>query len=478
MKKTVLGLIFFVILIMTGCGKKEEATVPLVTNNASPTITVSESPDAVPIIDLTDKKVLYAYVNSNIIDLTQEDFDTWEIYYSDITGEGTNEAVLVSTYGANWHNKVEILSVDSGEIKAIPCNINAGKNGTKVDYTDGFLVVTASSSGTGEFFTIMELYIYAGSQMVNVLNEIYLEHQVASQDVDFFETGSIEGGLKDFEFTITKEDRLTGETSVIKKSQYSYDPETMMFEEKSLLADSDNIAQSSDKNDYSFQVKDGSLYIVYGDTSETYIEGGRIYDIVKDNITMQEELYVLSAYQEGNLLYFTVKAPDYSVGKVLYYCDLNTGFIFWVGTDTNANEEGEGVRLTQFSDETLRSENVQYSDYAAVIVPMYPLAGLNYNLLTVMPFVDIPDGYDLNFAIFGTLEGVNIKRYDNDEIGYQWDIGDLTNTILSIHSGLQSDRSYYKITGVVHVGEGLYEDVSFTLDDMRDSSEYGIYLIR
>jgi hypothetical protein len=37
--------------------------------------------------------------------------------------------------------------------------------------------------------------------------------------------------------------------------------------------------------------------------------------------------------------------------------------------------------------------------------------------------------------------------------------------------------SYYEVAGTVHVGNGLYKDVRFTLDDMRDASDFDVFLI-
>jgi hypothetical protein len=477
MKKIFLAILAFTVLTFTGCANKTSDPSPSETGSVTPPSVESANSDAGQTVDLTDKNVLYHYVKSELADITQEDFETWEIFYFDITGDGNDEAVLVSTYGANWHEKIEILSADDGKAEPIPCDIYAGKNGTVVDFIDGFMTVVAASGGTGEYFQVLELSAYDGSKMVPVLGGLTVEHQVAAQDTDYTESGDIEGDLTDFTYTLTKTDNIAGKTTVVEKTQYTYDADHMVFDKKTLQTEPSETAPSAGAGEFSFKVTNGSLVVTYGNETRTYIEGGVVYDIVKEGATGQEKLYVLNAYREDDLLYFTVKAPDYSVGEVLYYFDMTTGIIHWVGSETGGAEEGEGVRLTGFTDETIRDMSIYYGDYSAVIIPFYPASGYNYGNLDLMPFIDNPDGYGLDVAIFGTLESVNITRYDDGVAGSYWDLGDLTNTILSIHSNLQSDMSYYEISGVVHVGEGLYEQVSFTVDDMRAPEDYDMIFI-
>lgn len=145
---------------------------------------------------------------------------------------------------------------------------------------------------------------------------------------------------------------------------------------------------------------------------------------------------------------------------------------------SNSNTEiGGGVRLSGFVNENFRGEQINYDEYSAVIIPFY--SGQNSNKLGKTPYLDHPDGKVLDFAVFGKLQDVVITRYENmEDSGKKDDYGMIENTILNIHSRLPSDMSYYKITGKVQTGEGVFKDVVFSLDDMRSASDYNVILVR
>jgi len=97
--------------------------------------------------DIKNKSALHQYVKEEIVDISSERFDQWQVYYFDITSDGTEEAVLVDSYGTDWYDKVEIISKDNGQFERIPSDIFVGKYGTTAEFKDGFLAVTLKNGG-------------------------------------------------------------------------------------------------------------------------------------------------------------------------------------------------------------------------------------------------------------------------------------------------------------------------------------------
>ncbi len=75
--------------------------------------------------NLMDRDDLYEFVQQEIIDIPREVFDTWEVFYLDVTSDGVDEAVLVSPYGQHWHPLMEIIRLDGRKLQRIVLmNIN------------------------------------------------------------------------------------------------------------------------------------------------------------------------------------------------------------------------------------------------------------------------------------------------------------------------------------------------------------------
>jgi len=184
--------------------------------------------------DIKNKSALHQYVKEEIVDISSERFDQWQVYYFDITSDGTEEAVLVDSYGTDWYDKVEIISKDNGEFERIPSEIYLGKHSNTPELMDGFLALTSGTGGTGEQFEELSLYAYDGSKMVEVLDRLLLHHVVEFPNAQFEEIGKIDGKLTDFTYTVTKYDKKTDKTTTETKEQYTYNPNNMKFDIKTL----------------------------------------------------------------------------------------------------------------------------------------------------------------------------------------------------------------------------------------------------
>lgn len=241
MKKVIALLIMtgLVLLSLTGCssGKseeqlKEELKAQLKAemaqeNNKS---TAQSGQKAAP-KDVKDKNELYEFVYQSISKISRDDFNQCEILYADVTGDGVDEAVVVSP-NVTWLENVEIISGESGQYQRIHSEIPLAKYTTLATFEDGFLAVVGTTGGSGEHYAVMDLYAYDGAEMVNVLEGLCIEHTAAFPTADYVEEGEIDGKLTDFIYTLTKHDNRTGQDSITQKTQYTYNPNTMTFDEQ------------------------------------------------------------------------------------------------------------------------------------------------------------------------------------------------------------------------------------------------------
>lgn len=270
MKKTISLLLIVLILLfnLAGCSSnkkseeqlKEEikaqlkAEIAQEQEKANAHAASQEAPKVDP-ADVKDRDALYRFINYYIApDIAINNFNECEIVYADITGNGSDEAVIVSP-NVNWFKNVELITGDNGKFESIPSDIPLAKYNTRASFEDGFLSVIGATGGTGELISYMNLYIYDGSKMIMVLEGLDLVHNVDFPDARYVEHGDIKGSLKDFTFTITKHDNITGKENVTKKEQYTYNANTKSFEVKP--ADPSQSSVSSGGGLYLSQLKNG-----------------------------------------------------------------------------------------------------------------------------------------------------------------------------------------------------------------------------
>lgn len=215
MRKVVVAFLVAILAVMTlaGCSSPKEP------------------PQTPPVkADIKDQNALFDFVKANIKNISKETFNEWVIEYLDITGDGNDEAIIVSTYGVDWHDKLEIVSVAGGEYKIIPCELGLGKYGNHVLFEDGFLVLLATAGGSGISDTYMTLAVYDGTRMVTALSDLLVEATVALDPNNTFEVrGEIQSdSLKGFAYVQTKYD-AKGET-ILERGFYLYNEDTMSFD--------------------------------------------------------------------------------------------------------------------------------------------------------------------------------------------------------------------------------------------------------
>ena len=148
-------------------------------------------------------------------------------------------------------------------------------------------------------------------------------------------------------------------------------------------------------------------------------------------------------------------------------------------TPAAGTEESDTLKLSGLKNENINGTQVNYSDYRVVVVPMYDGVNSLYEVTQDIGSVTQgPQGMQVSFAIFGHLNDIKITYYEGMEsAGETIDVGTLFDSNVNVRVWLpNNDMSHIMVTGVAELGNGVLQNVEFSLDDMRDSSEYDVLM--
>ena len=482
--------------------------------------------------NLKDMDDLYGFVQQEIIDIPREVFDTWEVFYLDVTSDGVDEAVLVSPYGQHWHPHMEIIRVDGRKFQRIVSEIPLGKNGSSPEIKDNFLTVTSTTSGTGLLDTYLDIYIYDGTKVLPSLLTLTLFRQEAARYHVEEVTGELNGPLTDFTHTLMNIDPLSSTPVIVKGAyHYSFDPGTLSYAMEQLAVanqpptavfDQARINQTYQRDldgngipdIFRLEAEEEPGFVINGEVYHlpellgssihpyyelTRIEHGDSYAFVlylssplletsemyfyeykKDGglslmgkIYSEESLYdlpILSLYNDRAAINYMVYPFFDGVHRQPWHVNSD---VQWMAENTCVNIDGR-FNLQGFTMETVGENTIVYDNYVGVIIPMY--TGVNKDLLTEQKFVLGTDrGQSLSFAIFGTMHETEVFYYEtfNPEVTpVTKKLGTLENSLVTLNTHLPWDSSYIRVTGIVMGGEGHENYLAFNLDDMRDWDDY------
>ncbi len=145
--------------------------------------------------------------------------------------------------------------------------------------------------------------------------------------------------------------------------------------------------------------------------------------------------------------------------------------------DESQNTTNNG--LSKYTAENINGTQVNYAEYSAVIVPMYN--GINNNKLT--PYttnVGANQFTDVTFAVFGSIGSLKIF-HTNHGMNEEYTItrvGDIENSLVTIKTQFPTDFANIIVRGFVKNANGEYESIEFSMDDMRDLTEYKPIMIK
>ncbi|MCT4599194.1 MAG: hypothetical protein N4A50_15100 [Vallitalea sp.] len=155
--------------------------------------------------------------------------------------------------------------------------------------------------------------------------------------------------------------------------------------------------------------------------------------------------------------------------------------------DTNVEDDKHEVYLSGFENETLYSQDnsidIDYSKYSLVIVPMQESKNLGKLKPRVVDVTETESSHEgmHKFSVFGTLYNVKLEYIknanDTSEKPLEMLIADkIENECVLLNAIMPTDFSYITITASYQYKSGL-EEISFSLDDMRDPESYKIYTV-
>lgn len=556
--------------------EKAETTTQATTQTKDNDNVQQPNAEALAPLDVRNNDKLYEFINTTYPDkYTREDFDKWTAFYFDITKDGNDEVGFTTTYFDGKLEYAIFITVDNGQYKVIPSEIELSKYQNDLAYNEGFITIAQKAGGSGMFLYVTSYFIYDGDEIRDTDASIVTEDVVA-MPTGYSIKGEIDGDIRNFVYTATKEDYATEKTFVIEKTKYVYNPETMKFEKEILIGEKKNgegscevdtnnnqksmqktnesTTQENDnkntqeKNDYTkgveCEARNGNVYIKYKNTgNEVEVFNPNTTTIHKDDgngvftfksgkvkgaiarttslgnngsrlyfTTNEYEEYVRNAYSTFYVdmatlnVYFvangeyikhvtdypysnyTIVANDQD-GSIIYSAyDNSNQFSCYLGGSLDsdivaqiasameaANSDAGSYGVSGFNTETIAGEEIDYSKYMAVVVPMHSTSNIDSLTRETCSFSDNPDNQKVSFAIFGEMKDIKVTYFESmDSQGEVETVKDLKNSYLDIYAAFSTDMSYIKVTGKVHTGEGNYSDVEFTMDNMRDVSEYEV----
>lgn len=143
------------------------------------------------------------------------------------------------------------------------------------------------------------------------------------------------------------------------------------------------------------------------------------------------------------------------------------------------------VYLSGFDYEKLYSEDspitIDYSRYSLVIVPMQDSKNMDKLEPRIVNVSEEDNFIGIKFSVFGTLHNVSLTHtknaLDDSEVPNEIFIADkIENECVFINADFPTDFSSVMITGNYQYGSGI-EEISFSLDSMRDCESYPIYTV-
>lgn len=314
---------------LAGCGNKEpqkteEQIREEVRLEMEAEEKAKEEAESQKTVNIKDDESVYAFLNEKYPgQYSRENFDDWNIVYSDFTGDGTKDAAYYSDQMTELKG-VLFISVDGGVFKLIENEIEISKIYTqKISRKGDFIVHTITSGGTGLNVEVENLYAYNGEKIVDTGASLLTKgHESQRPTSDYPDgylmamKGETEGGIYDFMHTYTRTDKNKNEVVETIKTSYKYDPNTYKFlieeiensnkvdgEKDESKTDSKESSQAS-QNDASAAEK------AYYDPADLK-EGSRIGEFTVESI----------GYEKGRSFAINLTGEAISKGKIRGYFD-------------------------------------------------------------------------------------------------------------------------------------------------------------
>ncbi len=189
--------------------------------------TVAQEREITSTMDVTDLDKLWEFVNSNIYEISREQFEhSFDITFLDVTGNGLEEAILVNN--ADWSNNIEIVTANGNKYENIKTDLKVAKYSNDFTMQDGFLKVVQATGGTGVSIEYMSLLVYEEAKMSTVLKDLIISSQQSWTDGQQEKIAQIKGPLTDFEYILTRYEN--GNECIAAHKYYKYKKDKRRFD--------------------------------------------------------------------------------------------------------------------------------------------------------------------------------------------------------------------------------------------------------
>ncbi len=342
---------------------------------------------------------------------------TYKTLVADLNSDGTDDVLVYSPLDVNSQfDVVSAITVKNGKFELIPSEIeNFIDYGQEFTFEDNLLIRNLNTGGTGVSVNFAQIYIPKTDKIYYTKMPILMNGQSSFQN----KTNNIE-----------TEKTGTWDNFVLKSKA------TILEDNKVAADEVANYVLDKENNQYT--------------------------KTVTDSYYMAEEVYVYPREK--------VSEADF-VNTEFHKRVPNASYSEYVESLENRTLEG-------LKNETFGSETTEYENSYLVLIPMYESVNRHFTEKRTISF----DGEyinELKFTVFGELQDVVVNQYNSiDGKPETIELGDLTNTEVTIRANLSNDNSRVEVIGQFYEGEGTYSEKVIKLDKMRDLSEYKIETVK
>ncbi|TCT16029.1 signal transduction histidine kinase [Natranaerovirga pectinivora] len=170
-----------------------------------------------------DLEKVYEFIYSQHPQFNINDFNMWTANFYDLDSDGKDEVIFTTSYGkGRLEEAIVIKAIDGGFIE-IPSYMPLTRYENILTFEEGFLVHIGQNGLPGSFEQSMDLYIYDGFRIVNLLDgAIIINKEVSIAGKNYTVTSKKNGNFKDFTMTYFKTDYLTGLEEILSIDHYTY----------------------------------------------------------------------------------------------------------------------------------------------------------------------------------------------------------------------------------------------------------------
>lgn len=188
---------------------------------------VAQEREITSTMDVTDLDKLWEFVNSNIYEISRDQFEhSFDITFLDVTGNGIEEAIIVNN--ADWSTNIEIVTVNGDKYENIKTDLKVAKYSNDFTMQDGFFKAVQATGGTGVSIEYMSLLVYEEAKMSTVLKDLRITSNESWPDGYREEKAQIKGPLTDFEYILTRYEN--GNECIVTHKYYTYKKDKLRFD--------------------------------------------------------------------------------------------------------------------------------------------------------------------------------------------------------------------------------------------------------